>query len=205
MPIRSAFYVDGFNLYHAVNDIGDPSLKWCNLRALAELLVPGTTETVVKVCFYSAFYPGDERRRWRHEQYRTALENVGVKTVFGHFIREPMDCKDCGRQWLRPTEKETDINLALGIVHDASCDVYDKAYIITADSDQAATARHIRENYPEKMLVSVAPPGRNFSAHIVRYANGGRIRLNPEHIRGSLFGALVTGPRAVRRPREYDP
>lgn len=204
MPLRAAFYIDGFNLYHAINDLGDQSLKWCNLWALAELVMPKNSEELVKVCFYSAFYPGDEKKRWRHEQYRAALENAGVTTVFGHYVHEDMDCRGCGRRWQKPTEKETDINLALGVVNDARLDVYDKAYIVTADSDHAATFSHVRACYPAKQIVTVAPPGRNFSAHIQRYANG-RIKLDREHIRASLFGALVPGPRAVRRPREYDP
>ena len=205
MSTRAAFYIDGFNLYHAINELGDQTLKWCNLWALAELLIPKNTEHVVRVCYYSAYYPGDERKRWRHEQYKSALENAGVKTKFGHFIIEPMSCTDCGRTWRRPTEKETDINLALGIVDDARLDLYDKAYIVTADSDQVATVRYVRANYPEKQIVAVAPPNRNFSADIQRFANGGRIKLTDSHIRACLFGPIVPGARAIRRPREYDP
>ena len=28
-------YIDGFNLYHAINALGDQRLKWINLRSLA--------------------------------------------------------------------------------------------------------------------------------------------------------------------------
>ena len=30
-----SFYVDGFNLYHAINGLHRPQLKWLNLRELA--------------------------------------------------------------------------------------------------------------------------------------------------------------------------
>jgi hypothetical protein len=28
---RASFYVDGFNLYHAIDDLGDNTLKWLNV------------------------------------------------------------------------------------------------------------------------------------------------------------------------------
>ena len=208
MPIRSAFYIDGFNFYHAIDELNDQSLKWCNLWALAQSIIPNVSESLVKVAFYSAFYPGTTQQRWRHEQYKHALENVGVETVFGHFIGEKMDCRGCGRNWNKPTEKETDINLSLGVVGDAHTDLYDKAYILSADSDQVATARYVRVNFPQKLIATVAPPDRNFSNHITTLANGGRIKLTKQNIANSLFGGLVPsaiGGRAVIRPREYNP
>ena len=30
--VRAAFYIDGFNLYHAIDRMGQPHLKWLNLR-----------------------------------------------------------------------------------------------------------------------------------------------------------------------------
>ena len=38
MAKRVACYVDGFNLYHAIDDLRKPHLKWVNLWALAESL-----------------------------------------------------------------------------------------------------------------------------------------------------------------------
>ena len=36
---KVGFYVDGFNLYHAIDDLGQPHLKWLDLRALGQLLL----------------------------------------------------------------------------------------------------------------------------------------------------------------------
>jgi hypothetical protein len=208
VPIRSAFYIDGFNFYHAIDELKDHSLKWCNLWLLAQNTIPQISESLVKVSFYSAFYPGNSGQRWRHEQYKQALENVGVKTVFGHFIGDTMDCRGCGRIWNKPTEKETDINLALGVINDAYANVYDKAYILSADSDQVATMRSVRALFSDKQIATVAPPNRNFSVHIAGLANGGRIKLTKDNIANSLFEGMVaskTGGRAIVRPREYNP
>ncbi len=207
MPNRAAFYVDGFNLYHAVADLGEPHLKWLDLWRMAETLAPRQTERVVRVVFCTAYYPGDSRKRWRHDQYLNALRLTGVSCVFGHYIHEDAACRACGHHWSRPSEKQTDINLALSLYHDAMTDGFDVAYLVTADSDQAATARFLSENMPRKKLVTVAPPGRNFSANIARYASA-RMQLTRDVIAKCLFPPLVLDPNGAnhgRRPREYDP
>ena len=136
-----------------------------------------------------------------------ALENVGVTTVKGHYVHEDSDCSRCGRHWKNPTEKETDINLALSLITDAQDDVFDRAYLVSADSDQAATARVFRDRFPEKQLITVAPPGRNFSVDIARYTSGNRLAITKDHLDWTVFPAIVmrgTNPSG-RRPREYDP
>ena len=40
------FYIDGFNLYHALHDMRQPKLKWLSLRAVAEKLIPQRSELV---------------------------------------------------------------------------------------------------------------------------------------------------------------
>lgn len=206
MKIRSAFYVDGFNLYHSIADMGDPFLKWLNLRDLALAMIPKQTEALVRVVFCTAYYPGDERKRWRHGEYNKALQSVGVHCEFGHYVHEPVRCIECNTQRSKPSEKQTDINLALSVYHDAATDVFDKAYLITADSDQAATARFLATHFPKKQLIAVAPPGRNFSQNILKFAHG-KMQITPEVMERCLFPQIVLGDGkpSARRPREYDP
>ncbi|WP_309086419.1 NYN domain-containing protein [Chelativorans sp.] len=206
MTIRSALYVDGFNLYHAVKDLNEPFLKWCNLWRLGEIIIPSKSEKLVKVVFCSAYYPGDQAKRWRHDQLMNALHIAGVECVLGHYIHEEWVCRECSSPWQKPTEKASDLNLGLSLITDAWNDVFDRAYLLTADSDQTATARFLHESFPKKSLITVAPPGRNFSANIERFA-AGRIALSREHLERSVFPATVLGTNMPhgRRPREYDP
>lgn len=206
MTERAGLYVDGFNLYHAVDELGDAFLKWCNLWRLGEIIIPSRTERLVRVVFCTAFYPGDSGKRIRHERYIAALKRVGVECVLGHYVHEDMSCRGCRRDWKKPTEKETDINVALSLYDDAACDLIDHAYLLTADSDQAASARMFRHRYSEKKLTTVSPPGRNFSKHILNYTEGRKIALNRDHIERSHFGneLLENGPPIVR-PLEYAP
>lgn len=204
--VRAALYVDGFNLYHAVKDLGEPFLKWCNLWRLGELLIPSKSERLVSVVFCTAYYPGDHGRRVRHERLVKALELVGARSIMGHFVHEDADCRTCGHSWKKPTEKETDINLALSLYDDAVRDVFDHAYFLTADSDQAATLRLLRARYPEKRITSVSPPGRSHSQHILAHAHA-KIALSRDHIERCLFGSavMVPGRPPIMRPPEYDP
>lgn len=205
MRERAALYVDGFNLYHSIKDLNEPFLKWCNLWALGELIIPKNSQVLVRVVFCTAYYPGDQKKRWRHDQYRNALEVAGVECVFGHYIMEPKQCGNCGDTWEKPSEKETDINVALTLMNDAWQDKYDVAYLLTADSDQAATARAFSEAFPQRKLITVAPPDRNFSASIVKYAHG-KIALTKDHLERCLFPPLVfKDGKMGRRPKEYEP
>jgi hypothetical protein len=117
-----------------------------------------------------------------------------------------MSCKNCGREWEKPTEKASDVNLALHLFNDARLDRFQAAYLVTADSDRAATAKMFRQCFPDKRFITVSPPGRNISHNIFAYSHD-KISLTKEHIEKALFSKIVfaEGMRAGRRPKEYDP
>jgi hypothetical protein len=128
--VRAAFYIDGFNLYHPINDLNQPYLKWLNLSKLAALLIPSRSETLVKVVFGTAIVTQDYNKIVRHQQYRKALKTSGVFCVIGSKALEDVACKSCGATWKEPKEKETDINIALSLFDDAYQDVFDHAYLL---------------------------------------------------------------------------
>ncbi|WP_379063418.1 NYN domain-containing protein [Mesorhizobium sp. UC22_110] len=207
MTIRAALYVDGFNLYHAVKDLNEPFLKWCNLWRLGEIIIPQKSETLVRVVLCTAYYPGDPQKKWRHDQFLNALRVHGVDCILGHYIQEEWECRNCADIRQKPTEKASDLNLGLSVITDAWRDVFDRAYLLTADSDQAATARFLQETNAEKSLITVAPPGRNFSANIEKYCVG-RIQITRDHLERCVMPAVVlnnNGNNHGRRPREYEP
>lgn len=205
---RGAFYVDGFNLYHAINDLAKPYLKWVNLWKLSQTIARGHARTVEKVVFCTAFFPGDHGKKKRHQTYIAAQEMHGVECRLGHTTREPMQCKqaDCGHRWDAPREKETDINLALAAFEDAHDDIYDVAFIITADTDQAATLKRIRHRFPTKRLITVVPPGRPPSKHLKDLSHA-TIKLTQDHLDDCVMRGLLTkeGFRSIQRPKEYTP
>ncbi|MCP8937832.1 NYN domain-containing protein [Alsobacter sp. SYSU M60028] len=206
--MRGAVYYDGFNLYHAIDDLNAPHLKWCNLWKLGELICRGHARTLGKAVFCSAYFPGDHGKKIRHERYVEALTLTGVETILGHTTREPQQCPkpDCSHVWDIVREKATDINLALAIFAGAMDDLYDIAFVVTADTDQVATFQAIRARFPAKKLFSVTPPARHPSKHLRDLADG-VVRLNDDHIDQCVLPGLVQreGKRSVMRPKEYDP
>jgi hypothetical protein len=198
-------YVDGFNLYYAISDLKEPFLKWVDLWKLGNVIIPSRSEELVRVVFCSA-YTGAHGKQVRHERYVKALEVVGVTPLMGHYVGEPLACHSCEHEWVKSTEKQTDVNVALSLYDDAYQDVFDHAYLVTADSDQAATARMFKNRFPEKRLTAVCPPGRGHSQHILEHATA-KITLTKDHLEKAVLPGLVTAPgkAAVLRPPEYDP
>lgn len=207
MKKRAAIYIDGFNLYHSVKELGFNHLMWCDFWRLGEMILPSQGESLVKAVFFTAFYPGDFGKSVRHRAFNDALGLRGVEVVLGNYIKVPA-CETCSPGKTRPSEKETDINLALHLFNDARHDRFDHAYLLSADSDQAATARLLKQEFPEKKLTTVSPPNRNFSHSILHFADH-KIALKESHIERAVFkGPIVLAPsggKAIRRPFEYDP
>ena len=153
-------YIDGFNLYHAIDDLGKfdprrptvrpnpkPHLKWLNLRTLCQGLArPG--ETLVVVNYFSAYAVWLQGAQKRHIEYVKGLEHVGVNCVMGHFKSKTRTCRSCGAQWVQHEEKETDVHIAARIVFDACENRFDRAILITADSDLAPALNIVRGNFP---------------------------------------------------------
>jgi hypothetical protein len=202
---RAAVYIDGFNLYHAIADLGAPHLKWVDLRALADRIVR-RVDTVVNVVWCTAVNTKNPEKMIRWREYKKALASRGVLCAQGHFTEEPRRCPE-GHHYFHPTEKEGDVNVAINLISDAHLDVFDVAYLVTADSDQLATARMFRQRFPGKMLISVAPPGRSHSKAIIELAHATRT-IRQETIENCLFpgpAIILNGALVARRPKQYDP
>ena len=204
MPIRSAVFFDGFNMYHSLLALNQPHLKWLDLWSVSKSLL-GKDEELVAVTHCTAIRTDDVPRMLRHRAYLAALEGCGVVCIKGNFADENGECKSCGHTWTRPVEKQGDVNLAISIIDGAHEGLFDKCYLVTADSDQAATVRLFRDRFKNKDIISVAPPGRHHSKAILSYATG-KCSIEPSKLQLHLFGKTTAGKdRLILRPSEYDP
>lgn len=202
--MRATVYIDGFNLYHAVDDLGHPYLKWLDLWKLSDNLVKGHGR-LDRVVYCTAYQDRNSGKKARHRFYLDALTISGVTPVFGHEADERQECLSCGHTWIIKREKATDMNLGLSLYRDALDDLYDVAFVISADSDQASAFCFTKERFPAKKLFTVAPPKRPLSKHLLHYADGKK-SLQEKDIHAAIFPQTVTdGVRSVIRPVEYDP
>lgn len=111
---RVISFIDGFNLYHALDNLERPELKWLNLMTLCQMFLKSYSEELVGVFYFSAYADHmPEPAQKRQKSYVRALELKGVKTILGHFKKKNRRCPDCHHRWIGHEEKETDVNIAL--------------------------------------------------------------------------------------------
>ena len=203
---RATFYIDGFNLYHAIDALRAPHLKWLSLQDLSSLLIPGKSQALEHVVYFSAYATHRPGSMVRHRAYVSALEATGVECVMGRFKRNHVRCRSCRNQWDRYEEKETDVHIAVRIVDDAYSDSFDVCYLISGDTDLVPAIKILRHKFPEKAFVTISTPGRPHSAEILKHATG-KLKLKRSHIERSLLpGTVITSDgRQVARPLEYEP
>ena len=206
---RVAMYVDGFNLYYPISELGQPHLKWLNLWAVAEMLSANLEHgPLQKVVFCTAFPKRNIDKKIRHERYVEALEAHGEHVDLGHhLIREHVCLGECKSVTEVEAEKQTDINVALSLYQDAHDNVFDYAYLVSADSDQAATAYFLKKHFPDKKLISVAPPKRDHSNKLLSRADG-KVKIDEIVLKACRLPEIIlpsppTIMKAIRCPDEY--
>jgi uncharacterized LabA/DUF88 family protein len=208
--VRVAAFVDGFNLYHAIDDLRTPHLKWLNLRGLCEAFAPTPEHQLTGVLYFSAFATWRRDSYGRQQAYVKALKAAGVTPIMGRFKPKDRGCRSCGATWQDHEEKETDVNVALQLLHWAHRDKFDLALLISGDSDLSPVVRLVRGEFPHKRIRILTPVGRNHSMELVTAAGGAEHarKIQRIHLERALLPASVKdrgGTVVAVRPREYDP
>lgn len=198
---RTNVYIDCFNLYHAIDDLGDGTLKWVDLHLLAQNIL-NKYQTLNEVKYFSAYATWRPDSYKRHRDYVSALEAQGVTSVMGRFKEKRLVCKAvCKQPYVTHEEKETDVNIGAHLVADALRGTFDTALILSADTDLSAVVRLTKEIVgPEKRICTVAPPGR--------YARGRELghlfSITKGKLRASQLPDTVQTPRGpIHRPKQY--
>lgn len=208
--MRVSAYIDGFNLYHAIDATGRHELKWLDLRRLCEVYAPKPDHQLVAINYFSAFATWRPEAFARHQQFVRALEATGVTAVLGRFKEKDRSCFTCKSTWKDHEEKETDVNIALALVRDAYEDRFDRALLMTGDSDLAPAVRMVKAKFPHKEIRIIAPVGRDFSMELVTAAGptSEARKMKLIHLERALFSAEVRNSLGVvvaTRPPKYEP
>jgi uncharacterized LabA/DUF88 family protein len=158
-PLSAAVFIDGFNLYHAINALNNPCLKWLNLRRLAEILI-GPEFELNKIVYFTAVQQWDQKKANRHRQYIAAQNALGVETVVSRFQQSGFVCQKTGNKCNRYEEKETDVAFATQVLYAGLSGQFSKLVLVTADSDQVPTVKLLRKAKPELSVEIATPPKR---------------------------------------------
>jgi hypothetical protein len=204
--MRVACYIDGFNLYHAIDDLRKPHLKWLDVCDLAESLCrPG--ENLVKTAYFSAYATWLPDKYARHRQYVAAIKHRGAECHMARFTEKSARCNTCGATWKRHEEKETDVHLSLTLLEDALDNAFDRAIIIGADSDLVPAVRMIRRRLPGKQIFLATPPGRFANARELLSACNSGMSITAGRLAYCLMPQTLRNAHSIviaKRPAEYD-
>jgi len=198
--------VDGFNLYHAIADLGLNHLKWVDLWKLMEHFQDPTHHEIVSVHYFSAYATWLPDAHKRHRAYVAALKAVGVTSVMARFKQKERHCARCKSRWIAHEEKESDVNIALRIISGAYQNRYDRAHIVTGDSDLVPAVKDLKSDFPQKQIRVILPPKR--ICHDLAHTAGKKSvnTILPLHLERSLLPQKVfdsNGRLAATRPPEY--
>lgn len=156
---KVCIYIDGFNLYHAIDGLKQPHLKWFNLAALGSRLLRAN-EILSKVHYFTTVVDWNVGKAERHETYIAALKAKGVTVTPGNFKMAERHCKSTGNICPFREEKQTDVAIGINIVADAFSNAFDRMILVTADTDQIPVIEMVIERFPEKQVTWLAPPFR---------------------------------------------
>jgi len=199
---RVNVYIDGFNLYHAIDDLGDDTLKWVDLHKLSTALL-NPHQTLNEVKYFSAYATWRPDAYKRHRDYVAANEAMGVQVIMGRFKAKKIHCKaQCGQSFSTHEEKETDVNIGAHLIADTLQNKFDSALIITADTDLSAVielAKTLSNN--QKRINAVAPPDRMSRARELKHL----FMITKGKIRSSLLPEQTqTTTGIIIKPIKYN-
>ncbi len=150
-------FIDGFNVYHALlKDARLNKYRWINYWKLIESFAR-QDETVEDVFLFTAFTNWDKRKKARHRILVAAQRHFEVKIVFGQFSKITRKCRKCGNKYETMEEKRSDVNIAVEVVKQAVLGTYDKAVIVSADSDLIPAIQAARSINPSLEFAVVTP------------------------------------------------
>jgi hypothetical protein len=199
MPQRVRAYVDGFNLYFGMKTRGWKDCYWLDVWALNEaLLLPH--QELQGVGYFTARISGSGAKRARQRALLAAYEAGRCELHYGEYKTDPKPCPDCKGMVSMPTEKMTDVKIAVELMTDAVRDRFDTALVISGDSDLCPAISRVRELYPRKRVISVFPPDR-VSTELKKVASGHLYLGRPKLLQCQMPPTVVCpGGISVQRP-----
>jgi len=205
---RVISFIDGFNLYHAISNLHRPELKWVDLKALSKVFLKSYSEELSQIFYFSAYAEHVNKQKQEcQKKYIRALELRGVIPILGQFKMKNRKCPACDHRWFGHEEKETDVNIALFLLNLAYEDRFDRALVVSNDSDLAPAIRMVRKFFPEKRITTVSPPGLYHSRELMQVSSD-KTKIREEHLERCLLPPVVADPSglvSISRPHEYMP
>lgn len=200
---RAIFFVDGFNLYHSIND--DEELhpyKWLNLKSLSNHFINKNIE-INKILFFTSMVKGNPIKYNRQECYHKALRFLDIKIILGKRKEAEIKCRLCNGTFNIFEEKKTDVNIAVKLIEYAFDDLYDVAYIISGDSDLVPAIEYVQDKL-NKDIWCLFPIGRH--AMDMKSSASGYTQMTSTHYKAHRLpdSFIDKKGRTIKSPTEWE-
>ena len=157
---RVITYIDGFNLYFGLRSSGWQRYYWLNLQLLSINLLKPKQQLIYTKYFTSRIANPTDKRIRQNTYLETLATLQDFSITYGKYQHNPHTCPKCGNIEIIPSEKMTDVNIAVELLGDAYEDKFDTALLISADSDLTTPIVKVRQLFPNKRVISIFPPNR---------------------------------------------
>ncbi|MFA7421656.1 MAG: NYN domain-containing protein [Melioribacteraceae bacterium] len=192
---RVIVYIDGFNLYFGLKEKGWKKYYWLNIYELAKNILI-KDQNLVEVKYFTSRISIPPEKAKRQGTFIEALETLpNVKIYYGKYQTNSSTCKKCGNTTMIPSEKMTDVNIAVELLSDAYENKYDSAILISADSDLIAPVNTVHKLFVEKRIVVAFPPARH--SYALKEAASASFTIGRKKLADSVF------PEEVKKSDTY--
>lgn len=197
---RVMFFIDGFNFYHSLKAKKKyHKYLWLNYKALSQCVIRAN-ETISGVLYFSAYPLYDDEKTKRHKIYVSALKSEGVAIVLSNFKDKEKFCNRCRQWYWTREEKQTDVSVGVYLYREAHFDNYDKAVLVTNDTDLVPAIKVVKQSFPQKKVGVLFPIDRQ--AAELKQVCDFWIYTKRQHLKRSQFPERITLPSGVvlKRP-----
>ena len=178
-------FIDGFNLYHAIN--ANPKYhkyKWLDLSKLANLYIT-KNEIIADILYFTALAMWNPVKVKKHKLFIRANEFNVVHVMYGEFKKRDKFCNLCKKRYRTFEEKQTDVNIAIQLFKLSIENKYDKAIIISGDSDLIPSINAVRKTFPNKQIGVIIPIGRR--AEALKQVCDFYMKMKEKHLSSAIF------------------
>src|SRR5690606_18364375 len=216
MPKTVSFLVDGFNMYHSLNElqgVSKASVKWLDLMALCKAYLPSVRSNIgepvdlAKVHYFSArpdFLSAHKPNTLvRYDTYITALRHSGVVVHLAQFKIKDTTCPQCKHGFQRHEEKETDVAIAMKLIEVIVRQECDTVVLVTGDTDLIPAIKTVNSLLPRTKLGVAFPLFRHNNS--LEEAANYSFKISQKNIQRAQFPREIVLPDGtkLRKPGSW--
>ncbi len=138
----------------------------------------------------------------RHKRYIAALEQSGIKTIYGGFKPKQIKCKECNLPFTTYEEKKTDVAIGSKIIELATNNESEIVAIVSGDTD-LIPAIQLAKQINKSLIVVVLFPYKRTNDELKEYADI-TFSIRPSKYSNSQFKGVVKTPNGdLARPSNW--